>query len=36
MKEKDIEFGMKVVPFQKTAKGWEGLKNSSIWRTAKI
>lgn len=34
MKKCDIEFGMKVIPYQKTAKGWEGLENSSMWKDA--
>jgi len=35
MKEDNVEIGMKVVPFQKTAEGWGDLDSSNIWYDAK-
>lgn len=34
MKSKDVKIGMKVVPHQKTVKGWGGLEHSYIWKYA--
>ena len=34
MKKEDVIIGMKVVPHDKTAKNWEGLENSDIWKDA--
>jgi hypothetical protein len=35
MKKEDVKIGMKVVPFQKTVKGWEGLETSCVWKKTK-
>ena len=35
MKKEDVEIGIKVVPFQKTAHSWGNLNSSNIWYDAK-
>lgn len=35
MKNEDVKIGMKVVPFQKTVKGYDGLSTSVAWYRAK-
>lgn len=35
MKKSEVKLGMKVVPFKKTAPGWENLDSSRVWSEAK-
>lgn len=34
MKKSDVKIGMRVVPFQKTAKNWGNLESSCVWKNA--
>jgi len=36
LKKKDVIISQKVVPFQKTVKGWGGLEHSYIWQDASM